>query len=330
MTTIRGVVLRSARRHSIILTPDGEYVRVGRGHLPVGAEVFVPTQGRFLSKTALAACAVVLLAFCLAQIPAAVAPAAYVTLDINPGLILSLNANGVVIDGEGLNADGDALLCQADPRGLELQTAIRLLITESFAGGYLSPERDNVILLSFASDDRFPISGDEVRAAVADLITTLELDAYLVVSAVPHHEAGKAKRDRVSVNAIVLSRIMDEKGVLPGDMTASEVSGLLKDIPPGRLFSELDFVPGRADKKGPKGPPPAHAPGAPDKDAPGQETPGPGRQDGQQEQGQQDTDQKDQSKQVPGPPDGRGPDDSRVQGPPGGEPPGRSRGPGQP
>lgn len=58
------------------------------------------------------------------------APAAYVSIDVNPSLELGVNRLGLVSDTQALNADGEAILAQTDVRWMSYEDALNSIKTE--------------------------------------------------------------------------------------------------------------------------------------------------------------------------------------------------------
>ena len=80
-----------------------------------------------------------------------------VYLDVNPSLLITLDADEKVLACYGQNEDGKKVLGQMDLRGVELKTAINAIIGAMYVDGYLV-EEENAILISVdgsSNADRF-------------------------------------------------------------------------------------------------------------------------------------------------------------------------------
>jgi hypothetical protein len=148
----KGIVLELERKHAVVLTRDGQFVRVPmrKQQWSVGEEVSVPAPRR-LRRTVVAiasVCAAAVL-FLLAMMPGfggfggQSAVAAYITLDINPSVELALNASDLVIAAKGLDEDGGALLSELALAGLPLETAANLVVEQAFRMNMLSSDGDS-------------------------------------------------------------------------------------------------------------------------------------------------------------------------------------------
>ncbi|MBT9172185.1 MAG: hypothetical protein DDT21_00566 [Syntrophomonadaceae bacterium] len=72
---------------------------------------------------------------------------ASLTLQVNPALTLTLSGRNTVIDAEGLDAQGEALLARLDVAGKEMQKALRTISGALHEAGLLGPERRMVVAL---------------------------------------------------------------------------------------------------------------------------------------------------------------------------------------
>ena len=69
-------------------------------------------------------------------------PVAYVSIDINPSMELSLNRLGKVVSAEGYNLDGQKVLSTLSLRGLNLNEAIDRILTSTAMQSYLTEENE--------------------------------------------------------------------------------------------------------------------------------------------------------------------------------------------
>lgn len=92
--------------------------------------------------------------------------AAYGTLrmSINPDVELTLSRTERVLDAEGLNADGAALLDGLDLSGMDAQAAADALVAQSIADGYLSEGGQVTVSVDGGSEDwRSETEGDTLE-----------------------------------------------------------------------------------------------------------------------------------------------------------------------
>ncbi|ABZ84391.1 hypothetical protein HM1_1833 [Heliomicrobium modesticaldum Ice1] len=82
----------------------------------------------------------------------------FVTVDINPSIELALNEENRVINSRPLNEDGKKLLQAEVLEGLDAEEALSRITNEAIHQGFLSPSRDNVVVIAVAGEER-PVEG---------------------------------------------------------------------------------------------------------------------------------------------------------------------------
>jgi hypothetical protein len=133
----RGLVLEVNKNNVLVLTRDGRFKNLPRrGRVEVGSEY---SYGTYFPRAQLAVAAVMLLALASVLLPlqGRMAPAAYITLDINPSVELVVNSSQRVIGVEALNEDGAKLIGELRLKGENLQYAIEALLRTAEEQDYL-------------------------------------------------------------------------------------------------------------------------------------------------------------------------------------------------
>lgn len=167
----KGVVVEIAPKNRVIvMTPDGEFVKVPfKKDVHVGQEIrYVPGKGRLnLMKAGLVA------TFCLAlwgawpvltgyfAVPKSTA-AYVITMDVNPSLELRIDGQQQVLDAAGLNQDGRDLLARLSIVGDDLRRALLKIKAQMQREGYLGSEQSKIMVTIAAVQER----GEEVRELI--------------------------------------------------------------------------------------------------------------------------------------------------------------------
>ncbi len=148
----RGLVAKISDGYCIILTGRGTYERIPappRG-ARVGAEVSYSSHTAIapvLKPMALVASLLIMFVcwslFSQVGMPVAVA---YVSLDINPSLELSVDKNLNVIDVKYFNDDAANLLNQERLKGTNLYDALATVVNQAIAANYIKTGQDNLIV----------------------------------------------------------------------------------------------------------------------------------------------------------------------------------------
>lgn len=146
----RGLVAKISDGYCIILTSKGTYERVplppqgGR----VGAEISYRAASSPVLRSMMLVASFLVLFVCYslfrqASLPVAVA---YVSLDINPSLELSVDKNLNVIDVKFFNDDAANLLKQENLKGKTLDDALATVVNQAIEQNYIKPGQDNLIV----------------------------------------------------------------------------------------------------------------------------------------------------------------------------------------
>ncbi len=168
----KGILLEVEGRAGVVLTPTGEFKRVSlpQGACEIGDEIAFEERASMAARwgwVAAAAAAFLLIAtpvgyqsWTLAQ------PAAVVLIDINPSLKLTLNGREQVIDAQGLNADGEAVLEGVDWQKHGVDDVVRQVTAQAVAKGKLDPTREgSAVLMAVA-----PAGEKELKPAKAEAL----------------------------------------------------------------------------------------------------------------------------------------------------------------
>lgn len=109
------------------------------------------------------------------------AVASVVTLDVNPSVELRLNARDKVVDAAALNGDGQAILSNLELRGEKLSAALAVVIGSMRDNGYLTPEKNSVLVTVDNSDTaKAEALQQRVDTAMAKVMETADFDGAVI------------------------------------------------------------------------------------------------------------------------------------------------------
>ncbi|WP_276354769.1 anti-sigma factor domain-containing protein [Cohnella caldifontis] len=157
----RGTVMEKGGGSAVVLTPDGEFVRVkADGDVAVGQEIAwseadrLPAAGRAgirrrgrWAAAGTSAAVLLLLAFSLwsFRTPAVVA---YVSMDINPSIEMGLDAKERVLELKALNSDAEALVSRVAYRKKSVEEVTRTLAGKLTASKILDADEGEIVIAS--------------------------------------------------------------------------------------------------------------------------------------------------------------------------------------
>lgn len=252
----KGLVMETSREGYItVMTSQGEFLRVPwpKASLPgIGCEVeFVPAMKKktFFRQRyfiALAACVALILLFTpvwLGQLPpAAHQIVAYVNVDINPSLELGINSQGIVMEANGLNEDGKKLLEKMELFGLPVEEAIEKITTQAVEAKYLSPEKENTVLITVSCDTAPPVEVKNLESGVKKVLQQSKITAQAETLEVPADIRKIAKKENISAGkyALFIEALAEGVDVTIEDLKESSVIEAVKEAGgnPGQLIAK--------------------------------------------------------------------------------------------
>lgn len=178
----RGLVTKIKEEYCIILTGEGTYERipVPAAGAKIGAEIAYPN---FIISSAIkplllvASFLILFFGYTLfrqATLPKAMA---YVSLDINPSLEMSVDRNLNVIDVKYFNNDAANLLMQENLQGKNLYDALTVVIDKAIKQNYIKTDQDNLIISTVSSSDADANSVDQ-KAVQQVLEKSIKTDGF--------------------------------------------------------------------------------------------------------------------------------------------------------
>ncbi|MCC8161530.1 MAG: anti-sigma factor domain-containing protein [Oscillospiraceae bacterium] len=137
---MRGVVMSVKGRYAVLLTRDGDFVKIKNKNYSAGDKISVSqSTGRVLAAAAS------FLVIC-GGIGSYFTPAGYVSVDINPSLLMTVNIYDRVINVKALNDDANTLLENVSVKGKSAEDSLDALIKTSREIGYINENNNDVIV----------------------------------------------------------------------------------------------------------------------------------------------------------------------------------------
>ena len=160
MDQLTGMVMERTGSQVILMTSLGEFKKIRiAGNMPeIGEEVRIPVvHRRFFNMPRaswLAVAAAVILLILASPLllttinqPPEVAMA-YISVDINPSVELTMSNRYNIMDAQAINADGEKILAGVDIKGSNVKNAVASIAEEAIELGFIRKNHDNEALLS--------------------------------------------------------------------------------------------------------------------------------------------------------------------------------------
>jgi hypothetical protein len=239
---MKAVILNTEKKHTNILCNDGSFRKIKRQSWHTAGKEFdyVPSSTSVVSKAA-----VILIAVLLTSLISAYAlPYRTLALDINPSVTMSINRFGYVINAYGTDESGIKLVHNRKLIHKKVENALGLLVTEATAEGYLKPETDNVVLLSYnvPSEINYNRETDYIDKLVRtfeETTTRLNIPAQIVTQPIDTEIMEQAKANDVSPGRMALLNKLKE---VDQDVTLEDIKdGPVKDIISAIQSNDKDY-----------------------------------------------------------------------------------------
>ena len=205
---MKGIVVEIQKNMAALLSDDGAVRKVSNLNYSIGQEVEVSMKKTMNWKkwTAIGSAAACLMLVFGIGAYAYTTPYSKVSLDVNPSIEYTLNRFGRVIDVEGKNEDGEAIISEAQVQSLKhqsIQDAIANTIDVIKEDGYFEGEGAGIVIATSSDDENL---AKELADDLKD-VTENELDDLDAKATVETLSVGKA-----------LVKEADELGVTPGKL----------------------------------------------------------------------------------------------------------------
>lgn len=184
----RGLVTSIKDGHCIVVNPDGGYEKIPlpSRDVQVGEEVFynrVRIPAEFKSVLVAASFLLFFIASMLIYQGSVNQVAAYITMDINPSLEISVDSNSMVVDVTCLDEEATRLVKPGEYKGKSLDYTVAAIIEKSVEQNFLKPGEENLIVttISPVNDKAEPVDGKALSRLVEQSATARECPVQVKV-----------------------------------------------------------------------------------------------------------------------------------------------------
>ncbi len=260
MARVKGIVAEVAGSKCILITQDGQFLRVKKPtRAVVGEEIEAVPVSMSWGRLVPAVAAVLLLCLVIPSfmaLTAAAQPVAYVSLDINPSLDLGVDRNGNVVSVNAFNQAGKELADKTPVRKMKVYDAVNGLIKQAIKDGYIDYRKSNLIVAAFTGGTAFGFDVNLLKTQLAAGIQAADIEAEIAIVTTDLNTHKQAGLNHVSQGKYSVYQAAKARGK---DISLEELKGdgiknlllakgmQVRDVLPG--VSMLDLV---ASRKGAK------------------------------------------------------------------------------
>ncbi|MDK2815342.1 MAG: hypothetical protein PWP18_1255 [Thermoanaerobacter sp.] len=215
---MKAVVVQKEKNKTYVMTEKGEFkcfknlqnVVVGETiELNENFVAFKPT-----AKILIAASILLVLIFTIINFKSAEVYA-YVYVDINPSIEISIDKNGKIINALPLNEDGKKILEKLPYKGLDITTFINQTVEESQKLGFLKD--DDTVIITTVPIKNSPFINEQIEKAVKNI---KKINTNIQIETLKSNEAQReeAKKEKTSPGRLILWKKAKSEGInIPKD-----------------------------------------------------------------------------------------------------------------
>ncbi|MDA8235274.1 MAG: anti-sigma factor domain-containing protein [Clostridia bacterium] len=243
----KGLVTKVKEKYCIVVTKEGEFKRVPLPSQPVrvGQEITFREGGILNNWTKYS---LLVASFLLVMVGVnflyqpEIAPAAYVSLDINPSIELAVDKEQKVIDVKTFNQDGQQLVDSAKVINLDLYEAIEKLIASAIANKYMQPTGKNIILTAVfpAGSEKLKVDEDKIQKVITNNLNQGRLPGEIVIYQVDDNIRKKADALKLTMGKTVILEYAKNSGsqVTAAEIKAASITSLVTE---GKIKDPVEY-----------------------------------------------------------------------------------------
>ncbi|KUO58415.1 MAG: hypothetical protein APF84_01600 [Gracilibacter sp. BRH_c7a] len=237
MNKIRGMVLRVEERQVVVVTEEGDYLKV---KMPVrrpspGETIEIPVKKPISFQPYYVAAAILIFFMVFGVLkPFATPPVfASVTLDMTPSVQLTIGKSNLVIQSQAQNPEGEKLLKELDLEGLDVYQAVNLMTSKAAEMNFFDSKSKNLALATIIPLREAPnetsIDKNKIMQVIHDEMYERKYDGYVVVNQASKEIIQQAEESGLPLNRYMLMQKYGEQGIEISPET-------LKDYSPSQIM----------------------------------------------------------------------------------------------
>ncbi len=207
---MKGIVVESNHKNSIILTDDGLFSKVKNRGYEAGQTIDIKMNQKKISKMIIGVASLAaVLVICTIGSFAYYTPTDYVSLDVNPSVEYTVNRFDRILDVTAVNDDGEEILSSLNLNHMMIEDAVKGTLAKLIEDGYLTDDLDGGVVITTSNDEM-----GEAEELAAEL--EQEIQTYL--------DSQDAIAAKVEAEAVGSARVREARklGVTPGKLNLVE------------------------------------------------------------------------------------------------------------
>ena len=242
---MKATIVEIRGQKAVVLKEDGSFEKMKAGNHSIGEVVTMKEKrdsgmGRFASMAAAALFAVLLgggvYTYGLADY--------YVSVDVNPGIMLEVNRFDRVIGVEAVNEDAVEVLNELDIENRNITEAVTLTVDRIAELGYFEEEGGEILISSLAKENEdAEETAEELEEAVQEEIEEEQLNTA-VTSKVVGYEMVQAAREIEGMTPGKYNIIVNLLGIAPEhaiDYIDTSIKEIMKEVKAAREAEEPEI-----------------------------------------------------------------------------------------
>jgi len=208
---MRAVVVEIKNNYAALLQDDGIIVKKKNENYKIG-DVVTVREKSITKKFRFAVAAAVFFSIIGVGAAAYTTPYYYVSLDVNPGIILKANLFERVIGAEGDNEDGKAIVEKLNLKNKEIETAVRTAVDEIKQKGYFDENNNIVVAASARNNEDAEQLAQELEDVIENEVQDENIKADVDCKGIGYEMVKKAREHNITPGKYnIITHLLDEE-----------------------------------------------------------------------------------------------------------------------
>lgn len=231
---MKATVMEIKGKYAVLLKKDGTFIKMKCGNLMIGDVVSMKERKMF--KTGRLGAGIAAASFVLLTgggIYTYATPAYYVSLDVNPGVIMEVNMYDRVIGTEAANEDAVAVIDGLALENTDISDAVSLAVERIDELGYFDEEGGEILIGTTSEDEETAEeAAEELESIISEEVIKNEIDAE-VTTKVVGYEMVQAAKAIEGMTPGKYNLIVNHLGIAPEnaqDFVATSIKDIMKEV----------------------------------------------------------------------------------------------------